>query len=271
VTYVLLRYPDLREGYRDLLDLVTRCGRKVSPRGQLTYEIPNLSFELTNPRDSVPFGIGRNLNYAILAAEAAMFIAGESHPELMKRIQPRFERYMDGGSNHGNYGVRTREALPMVIDSLTADRDTRQAQVVIWNNLQDLYLPAAKDLPCTTKIQFMIRDDKLEMFVSMRSNDAVMGLAYDSGVFTSVQLTIANIIDVEPGSYYHNAASFHVYERDLPLIDQMHGTLQYGQPDLLPLGFGDHGYTFADARDEAKAALRGDGDNWYAQQIGKYT
>ena len=49
-----------------------------------------------------------------------------------------------------------------------------------------------KDIPCTVSLQFLIRENKLHLFVNMRSNDVFLGLPHDIFCFTMIQEIIAN-------------------------------------------------------------------------------
>jgi hypothetical protein len=47
----------------------------------------------------------------------------------------------------------------------------------------------------------------------MRSNDVWLGAAYDFFQFTRVQLAIASVLGIEPGTYNHHVGSLHIYEQ----------------------------------------------------------
>jgi len=84
--------------------------------------------------------------------------------------------------------------------------------VTIWNPAYDL-LPDKRDYPCTILHQFRIRDNKLNMSVYMRSNDVWLGAAYDFFQFTRVQIAMASVLGIEPGTYSHHVGSLHIYEQ----------------------------------------------------------
>ena len=52
------------------------------------------------------------------------------------------------------------------------------------------------------------------MSVYMRSNDVWLGAAYDFFQFTRVQIAIASVLGIEPGSYSHHVGSLHIYEEN---------------------------------------------------------
>jgi thymidylate synthase len=96
---------------------------------------------------------------------------------------------------------------------LQKDSDTRQAVVALYRP-NDCGI-STKDMPCTLTLQFMIRNDKLNLIVNMRSNDLWFGGVYDIFCFTALQELMANELKVEVGLYYHHVGSFHLYEKNI--------------------------------------------------------
>ena len=68
-----------------------------------------------------------------------------------------------------------------------------------------------KSVPCTCTLQFLARDGRLNLFVSMRSNDAYVGLPHDFFAFTMLQEVISRSTGHELGEYKHCACSLHLY------------------------------------------------------------
>jgi hypothetical protein len=163
--------------------------------------------------DTLPLGVKRGTVAGIGAVEACQLMSETSDPELVIAVGPQFKNYAeDNGIFHGAYGLRTSGQYAAVIERLRSDPDTRQAVVTIWNPAYDL-LPDKRDYPCTILHQFRIRDNKLNMSVYMRSNDVWLGAAYDFFQFTRVQIAIASVLGIEPGTYSHHVGSLHIYEQ----------------------------------------------------------
>lgn len=200
-------------GYAFILDGVQQ-GDRVSPRGLPTRELLDVSIKLTDPTRALPVGTGRSLNTKIAAVEALQLIGGVCHPEVMTHVSAEFRKFMDGGTFHGGYGQRTRAQIPAAIKRLQEDRDTRQAVVTMWDPLHDLFTPGMKDYPCTISLQFLVRDNRLQLHTHMRSNDVWRGLAYDVFVFTQLQQVVAAAMLMDVGSYFHHTTSLHMYETD---------------------------------------------------------
>jgi thymidylate synthase len=79
---------------------------------------------------------------------------------------------------------------------------------------KDLLEDDGVDIPCTTTMQFHRRDDILHMSVTMRSNDAYLGLPHDVFCFTMLQELVAAELGLELGEYIHMVGSMHLYDRD---------------------------------------------------------
>src|SRR4051812_8842714 len=208
--------------YADIVRHVRNYGDKASPRGLNTREITGFQLVVMDPVQSLPLSTGRQVNGSIAAIEALQLIGGVMDPDALLRAAPDFRNYMDGGTFHGGYGQRTRSQLPEVVRRLQRDHDSRQAVMTMWDPLHDLFSSGVRDYPCTIGLQFLLRHDRLEMIVTMRSNDVWKGLAYDAFVFTQLQQVIAAVLDVEAGKYTHNPGSLHIYEPQWCLVDGLH-------------------------------------------------
>ncbi len=207
---------DLRLGYIDLIDFVETEGELVSPRGMQTKEVRNATIVLTDPVQAIPMGVGRKLNMKIGAVETTQLIAGVSSAmQLNLASNNAFENYMNDGRLLGAYGPRLFDQLENVVRMISRDPDTRQAAALVWRgNETTLALQGNKDVPCTVALSWNVRDGKLNASTVMRSNDVMLGVAYDFWMFTRLQMTLAWALGLEVGDYRHHAISLHIYERD---------------------------------------------------------
>lgn len=200
-------------GYVYLVNWVLMHGEEVAPRGQKTREIEDATIFIEDVYNTLPLNINRGTVPGIGAVEACQLIGGVSYPETVIAVGPQFKNFTeDNGLFHGAYGLRTKGQYDAIVERLRQDPSTRQAVVTIWNPTYDL-LPGKRDYPCTVLHQFRIRNNKLNMSVYMRSNDVWLGAAYDFFQFTRVQIAIASILGIEPGTYAHHVGSLHIYEQ----------------------------------------------------------
>ena len=224
----IINIPDGVNGYVDLVQHVLKYGKEAAPRGMKTREIEDAIIRIENVHDTLPLGVNRGTVPGIGAVEACQLLAGTSAPKLVIAVGPAFSNFAeDNGLFHGAYGLRTKDQYGPIIDRLKKDPDTRQAVVTIWNPELDL-LADKRDYPCTILHQFRIRDNKLNMSVYMRSNDVWLGAAYDFFQFTRVQIAIASVLGIQPGTYAHHVGSLHIYEQHYGVAEDLkHTTEQY--------------------------------------------
>lgn len=213
--------PNLLFGYADVVNAVVKHGRHKAPRGLPTLDVPSATIIVSDPSRCLPIGTGRNISSRLAAVEALGLIGGFCDPNLLVRASADMAKYMDGGNFWGGYGQRARAQMPMIVERLVADPDTRQAQVVLWDPALDALVTDARDYPCTTSLQFFVTDGKLELHVHMRSNDVWRGFSLDAFVFTQLQLAVAGFLGYDVGPYYHHASSLHIYESDIDSVKNL--------------------------------------------------
>lgn len=104
--------------------------------------------------------------------------------------------------------------LKNVIDLLKTKPTSRRAVIQLFDatDLEKNYA----SIPCTCSLQFLARDNHLHMFVSMRSNDAYIGLPHDVFSFTMIQELVARSVGLHLGEYKHCAGSLHLYDEHFP-------------------------------------------------------
>lgn len=199
---------------RDEYDYVVRPrGMEVREKIAGQYTVPMPAYlDLTNRKVNMPF----------MLAEAAWIASGSNHLNKLTPTMKRYADYSDDGVFlRGAYGPKVVDQLGYVVDSLEKDKDSRQAVLNIWRERPG----SSKDIPCTTNMQFLIRDDKLNMVTTMRSHDIVLGFTYDvfsfSMVAKSVQLLLKERgINTELGDLTVTAGSMHIYENHYETSDK---------------------------------------------------
>ena len=111
-------------------------------------------------------------------------------------------------SNYGYQWERNAQ-LDMIVEMLKHNKDTRQACVSIYDGKE--ITNYAYDTPCTYAIQFTIVHDRLDMCVTMRSNDLWYGFCNDQYQFSKLQEMVSKRLKIETGVYYHFAHNMHLY------------------------------------------------------------
>lgn len=132
-------------------------------------------------------------------------------------------------SNYGwcIYSQQNGNQYQNVLNELTKNPLSRRA-TMIYNrpSMHDDYNKGGmSDFMCTNAVQYLIRNNKLNALVYMRSNDAVFGYkndyAWQKHVLEELVTDLRNewLETLEIGDIYWNVASLHVYERHFKFID----------------------------------------------------
>lgn len=134
-------------------------------------------------------------------------------------------------SNYGNLVFAEPSQFKSALLSLSMDMYTRQA-VIIYNR-PDMHtqskdnVHAKNDFICTMYTQFFIADDKLEMVVDMRSNDAIYGLQNDYSwqrfVYMEMFDRLKKLYNLKYGKIIWRANSLHIYPRHFNLLEKIIG------------------------------------------------
>jgi thymidylate synthase len=198
---------------------VVADGTPTSPRGMATVEVLGAHLCLTQPRrrfvDVPPV---RVLNPAFAVAEALWILSGSDDPWIFE-FNGRLARYADDGVLRGAYGPRMRawrgevDQLDRVRTLLSRDPDSRQAVIQLFDPGKDWN--GYRDVPCTLGYRFFIRDRRLHMHTTMRSQDLWLGFPYDVFAATLLQELLAGWLGVDLGAYHHHVDSLHLYEKDV--------------------------------------------------------
>lgn len=192
-------------------------GSRLRPTKGAIRDLTGVTLELTNPRARLSRSEGRGRLVSCLG-ELCWYLSGTNETAFIAYYLPRRREDDEGGIIHGGYGPRLfGEAdgaqVAYVIDLLRSSPDSRRAVIQIFDR-RDVS-EEHTDVPCTSTLQFLVREGELRLVVNMRSNDAHLGLPHDIFAFTMLQEMIACELGLELGTYVHHAGSLHVYERDV--------------------------------------------------------
>jgi thymidylate synthase len=181
-----------------------------------TKALFNVGFYITDPKDRKIINKERAWKEDYAEAEWQWYLSedrsvsklGEIYgkvPEIWKRMADQ------NGHVNSNYGWQWKrnDQIDMVCEMLKQNPDTRQACVSIYDGKE--ISDYAFDTPCTYAIQFTIVNDRLDMCVTMRSNDLWYGFCNDQYQFSKLQDLMAFRLGIEIGVYYHFAHNMHLY------------------------------------------------------------
>ncbi|MFV8577718.1 thymidylate synthase [Ralstonia pseudosolanacearum] len=203
--------------YRRLL----RGKSSITPSKGECSDLHGVLLQIRNPRARVSRTEQRSTLFSCLG-EFLWYVAGSNELSFIQYYISRYDEFSDDGSTvHGAYGprlfnMRGVDQVRNVIEKLNSNNDTRRAVIQLFN-AEDLGCDVAvgrRDIPCTCTMQFSLRARQLHMFVTMRSNDAYLGLPHDIFAFTMLQEIVARAVGAELGTYKHAVGSLHLYSKN---------------------------------------------------------
>jgi hypothetical protein len=191
--------------YSSLIDMVRNEGKGQSSRFGKTLEV--IGFNWTSIPGVVPLRRGHNRKLGYM--ELLQVMSGIFDEELVAKAAPKAAKALFTSQMAGGPRVGLQPAK--LIETLQRDPDSRQC-VVFWDRPSDSF---SSDLACTVCAQFLLRDGRLHIISTMRSWDLIRGLPYDLTIFGGLQMTVAQLLNVLPGTLTVNAGSAHIYLHDL--------------------------------------------------------
>ena len=205
-------FRNANEAYEYLHDQILQYGVSFGD----TKALFNVGFYITDPKDRKIINRERKWSEEYAEAEWQWYLSGDRNikklgeiygkvPEIWKRMADPF------GHVNSNYGWQwQRDAqLDMVVEMLKHNPDTRQACISIYDGKE--ITDYAFDTPCTYAVQFTIVHGRLDMCVTMRSNDLWYGFCNDQYQFSKLQEMVSKRLRIETGVYYHFAHNMHLY------------------------------------------------------------
>jgi len=233
------------DAYCGTLRGIQQNGSIVVSRGLETKEIRPAMFIFNNPRERFLTCPGRNIHPFFQVLESIWILGGRGDVKWISYYLKNMEKYSDGQKEfHAPYGVRMRKygyyrsirsggstsslSSTDFIDQfehcyryLSENPDTRHAVMTFWHPSFDNYKIETIDRPCNVSFFFLIRDGKLDLTISNRSNDVNLGFFNANVVQFSVILeTMAMLLGVPVGKQIHMINSLHYYTND-PITEEV--------------------------------------------------
>ena len=185
----------------------------------------NIGFYIQNPMSNLITDKDRNWKWDYADAEWQWYLSGDRNikklgelygkvPEIWKRMANEYDEV------NSNYGWQWRRShqLDKVITMLRGNPKTRQATISIYDG-KEIH-DYKHDTPCTYAVQFTVFKGKLDMCVTMRSNDLWYGFCNDQYCFSKLQELVAIKTGYPIGEYYHFAHNLHLYNNIIEKINE---------------------------------------------------
>ena len=181
-----------------------------------TRTLFNIGFTMHKPQLNIISDKKRKWSHAYAEAEWEWYLSGDKSisklgyiygkiPEIWKRMAD------EKGNVNSNYGYQWKRnnQLDYVIDKLKKHKHTRHAAISIYDGKE--HDQFATDTPCTYAVQFTNVENRLNMCVTMRSNDLWYGFCNDQYQFSKLLELVCEQTGISMGTYYHFAHNLHVY------------------------------------------------------------
>ncbi len=215
--------------FREIYSALLTNGKKIFPRGEEVIELADFRVTFEPYSRFINFK-SRKLNLNYIKKEFLWYLKGDKYDTSITSYAKMWKNFIkEDGSINSNYGqyIFSKE-LPQFLNVakiLLDDKDSRRASIVI---LQPYHLLSdSGDFPCTYGLNFKVRDDKLNMTVHMRSQDAVYGLGNDLPTFSFIHemlyvyLRDSKYHNLQYGDYTHLVDSFHIYKKHYKIAEEI--------------------------------------------------
>jgi len=218
---------------KSLHELLHNPEYETEPRGLKIKENINTVLVIEDPVQCLYENSRRGSQYKYIAAELLYYFTGRNDLAFIEKYAPFWRQISnpDGtvNSSYGNLIFTSKNEhgysqWGWAMRSLISDKDTRQALMTF--NRPSYQYNNNKDFICTLNGIFNIRDNKLNLTINMRSNDAILGTATDIAFFCillqqALKLLKPHYPKLEMGTYTHISNSYHIYERHFNLVNEM--------------------------------------------------
>lgn len=204
---------NLNEIFLNTLSDLNKNGIESQPRDLKVKELIGYSYHPIKMGEIITLS-SRKMNYKFMFDEAAWIVGGNNLVAMVNKNMKKYENFSDDSYfMNGAYGPKFIDQIPYILQILGKDEDSRQAVVNIWREKPG----ESKDIPCTLNLQFLIRNNKIEAVVNMRSNDIIWGFCYDVFTFSCMTQYIRLLLNkmynkkYELGNLHLSAGSVHIY------------------------------------------------------------
>lgn len=220
--------------YLDLLRKILENGSDKSDRtGTGTRSIfgHQLHFDL---QDGFPLVTTKKLHLKSIIYELLWFLRGDTNIQYLKEHGIKiWDEWADENGDLGPvYGKQWRswagannqtfDQISEVLHQLKTNPDSRRMIVSAWNvaDLPDMAL-----MPCHCLFQFYTSPGnngkrKLSCQLYQRSADVFLGVPFNIASYALLTLMIAQVCEMEPGSFVHSFGDVHLYKNHFEQAQQ---------------------------------------------------
>lgn len=196
---------------------VRLTGRPVTVRGMPTQELLARTVTLARPKERFITIPGRRNDVFATIAETMWVLAGRNDMEYLARYLGRALQFSDDQKTwRGGYGPRLRawggvDQLDEVRKLLSSDPESRRAVVALFDPARDFV--ETLDVPCNNWLHFLVREGRVELNVTVRSNDILWGFSgINTFEWSVLHEMMAFWLDAQVGYGSFFISSLHLYD-----------------------------------------------------------
>ena len=171
--------------------------------------------------------------------ELLWFLKGDTNINYLKENGVRiWNEWADENGNLGPvYGHQWRnwnddgiDQIKSVIDTLKTNPDSRRMLVSAWNPsvMPDTSISFSENIannkaalpPCHAFFQFYVAHEKLSCQLYQRSADLFLGVPFNIASYALLNLMVAQVCDLEPGTFVHTFGDVHIYSNHHKQIEE---------------------------------------------------
>ncbi len=126
-----------------------------------------------------------------------------------------------------------KEGMFDQVDRVLYDLKNNRASRRIMTNLytfSDLHEMAL--YPCAYSMTFNVTDGKLCAILNQRSQDMLAANAWNVAQYAALVYMFAQVSDLEPGELVHVIADAHIYDRHIPIVEELIKREAYNAPKV---------------------------------------
>lgn len=126
-------------------------------------------------------------------------------------------------------GAKYLDQVDYVLHELEHNPYSRRIMANYWHPKDDEY-KALKE--CVYGYQFNVRNNTLDMIVTQRSCDTLLGVPSNWIGNYALQCTLANLFNYEVGTFTHQMGNVHLYDNQIELAKKLLDEPEYEQPTI---------------------------------------
>lgn len=162
---------------------------------------------------------------------------GIEHPMSKEIWLEHCSKFKDWVGEMGHiYGYQwrqlaNRDQIVYLLNNIKQNPNSRYHILESWN-VNDIADDCMALPPCHKQMQFFVRGEYLDMMFLIRSNDIPLGNPWNISCYAAILQLFALILGYKPGILTYIGGDVHIYENQIPMIEEQITRKPYELPKL---------------------------------------